>query len=69
MRTVPTDRCQSEHSHESIVTSVRTSLNKNNPDNIVDPVFALLGNAAAAAGAGDVTVSPAPVLAIYGTTV
>ncbi|PIL22398.1 hypothetical protein GSI_15086 [Ganoderma sinense ZZ0214-1] len=44
-----------EHSHEPILTEVRTSLNLNNPDKIVDPVFALLGNAAAAAGAGDIT--------------
>ena len=51
-----TDFCP-EHSHEPILTSVRTSLNLNNPDGIVDPVFALLGNAAAAAGAGKITVS------------
>ena len=31
-------------------------LNLNNPQNIEDPVFALLGDAAAAAGAGSVTV-------------
>ena len=49
-----------EHSHEPILTKVRTSLNLNNPDKIVDPVFALLGNAAAAAGAGDITVSQSP---------
>ena len=46
----------SEHSHEKFLTSVATSLNKNNPDEIVDPVFALLGNAAAAQGAGKITV-------------
>jgi hypothetical protein len=39
-----------EHSHERILTSVRASLNTNNPDQIVDPVFGLLGNAAAAGG-------------------
>jgi len=39
-----------EHSHEQFLTSVRASLNKNNPDQIVDPVFGLLGNAAAAGG-------------------
>ncbi|KAJ3537028.1 hypothetical protein NM688_g6749 [Phlebia brevispora] len=44
-----------EHSHEPILTSVRASLNLNNPDGIVDPVFALLGDAAAAAGAGKIT--------------
>jgi hypothetical protein len=32
------------------LASVRTSLNLNNPDQIQDPVFGLLGNAAAAAG-------------------
>ncbi|KAF7796264.1 hypothetical protein EIP86_007438 [Pleurotus ostreatoroseus] len=45
-----------EHSHEPILTSVRASLNVNNPNGIVDPVFGLLGNAAAAAGAGKITV-------------
>jgi len=44
-----------EHSHEPILTAVGTSLNFNNPDGIVDPVFALLGNAAAAAGLGKIT--------------
>ncbi|KAJ3573210.1 hypothetical protein NP233_g2574 [Leucocoprinus birnbaumii] len=44
-----------EHSHEKFLTSVRTSLNLNNPDGIQDPVFGLLGNAAAAAGAGKIT--------------
>ncbi|EJD06958.1 uncharacterized protein FOMMEDRAFT_77343 [Fomitiporia mediterranea MF3/22] len=44
-----------EHSHEKFLTSVRTSLNKNNPDQIVDPVFALLGNAAATQGLGKIT--------------
>ncbi|KXN88228.1 hypothetical protein AN958_07687 [Leucoagaricus sp. SymC.cos] len=43
-----------EHSHEKFLTTVRTSLNLNNPDQIKDPVFALLGNAAAAQGAGNV---------------
>jgi hypothetical protein len=43
-----------EHSHEQFLTSVRTSLNLNNPDKIQDPVFALLGNAAAAAGKGNI---------------
>ncbi|KDQ25824.1 hypothetical protein PLEOSDRAFT_1066864 [Pleurotus ostreatus PC15] len=41
-----------EHSHEPFLVSVRSSLNLNNPDGIVDPVFGLLGNAAAANGAG-----------------
>jgi len=34
-----------EHSHEQFLTTVRVSLNLNNPAGIVDPVFGLLGNA------------------------
>ncbi|CAJ2512401.1 Uu.00g054160.m01.CDS01 [Anthostomella pinea] len=44
-----------EHSHEKFLTGVGTALNLNNVDQVSDPVFALLGNAAAAAGAGKVT--------------
>ncbi|KAI0030431.1 hypothetical protein K488DRAFT_54281 [Vararia minispora EC-137] len=44
-----------EHSHEQFLTTVRTSLNVNNPDQIQDPVFGLLGNAAASAGQGKIT--------------
>ncbi|KAL7005262.1 hypothetical protein EMMF5_005235 [Cystobasidiomycetes sp. EMM_F5] len=44
-----------EHSHESVLRAVRTSLQANNPAGIVDPVFALLGDAAAANGGGGVT--------------
>lgn len=44
-----------EHSHNFVLDLVRTSLNLNNPKGIQDPVFGLLGNAAAAAGAGTVT--------------
>ncbi|PVH73907.1 hypothetical protein DL98DRAFT_519621 [Cadophora sp. DSE1049] len=44
-----------EQSHAKFLTSVRASLNLDNPDGIVDPVFGLLGNAAAAAGAGQIT--------------
>ncbi|KAJ9144996.1 Ribosomal protein s17 [Pleurostoma richardsiae] len=44
-----------EHSHNAFLDLVRTSLNTNNPKGIQDPVFGLLGNAAAAAGAGQVT--------------
>ncbi|WVQ71363.1 hypothetical protein IAR50_000891 [Cryptococcus sp. DSM 104548] len=44
-----------EHSHEQFLTTVRASLATDNPQNIQDPVFGLLGNAAAAAGQGDVT--------------
>lgn len=39
-----------EHSHNEFIASVRASLDTNNPDGIVDPVFGLLGNAAAAGG-------------------
>ena len=34
-----------EHSHNTFLASVRASLATNNPDNIEDPVFGLLGNA------------------------
>lgn len=44
-----------EHSHEQFITTVRTFLDMNNPAQIVDPVFGLLGNAAAAAGQGSIT--------------
>lgn len=44
-----------EHSHNTFLDSVRTSLAADNPDNIQDPVFGLLGNAAAAAGQGSIT--------------
>ncbi|KAI1608046.1 hypothetical protein EDD36DRAFT_389389 [Exophiala viscosa] len=44
-----------EHSHNKFLDLVRTSLDTNNPLKIADPVFGLLGNAAAAGGAGDVT--------------
>ncbi|KAG8978019.1 hypothetical protein FRB90_008591, partial [Tulasnella sp. 427] len=44
-----------EHSHEKYLTSVRASLSKNNPDGIVDPVFGLLGNAAASQGLGKIS--------------
>ncbi|KAI0200009.1 hypothetical protein F4808DRAFT_173655 [Astrocystis sublimbata] len=41
-----------EHSHEKFLTGVGEALNLNNVEKIDDPVFALLGNAAAADGAG-----------------
>jgi hypothetical protein len=44
-----------EHSHNQFLATVRTSLALNNPDNIQDPVFGLLGNAAAAAGQGTIS--------------
>ncbi|KZT67788.1 hypothetical protein DAEQUDRAFT_766940 [Daedalea quercina L-15889] len=44
-----------EHSHNIVLASVRPMLALNNSQNIEDPVFALLGDAAAAAGAGSVT--------------
>ena len=44
-----------EHSHNKFLDLVRTSLNVNNVQGIPDPVFGLLGNGAAAAGAGQVT--------------
>nr|GAT55037.1 predicted protein [Mycena chlorophos] len=48
-------RCAAEHSHQEILTSVNTSLRKNNPDKIVSSVFGLLAAAAAASGAGSIT--------------
>ncbi|QRW27008.1 hypothetical protein RhiXN_01603 [Rhizoctonia solani] len=44
-----------EHSHERILRAANVALKLNNPDNIQDAVFGLLGNAAAAAGAGKIT--------------
>ncbi|PCH38024.1 hypothetical protein WOLCODRAFT_135997 [Wolfiporia cocos MD-104 SS10] len=44
-----------EHSHNIVLASVRPMLDLNNPNNIEDPVFGLLGDAAAAAGAGSIT--------------
>ncbi|KAK8051955.1 hypothetical protein PG993_003340 [Apiospora rasikravindrae] len=43
-----------EHSHDNILNVVATSLKLDNPDDIQDPVFSLLGNKAAAEGAGNV---------------
>jgi hypothetical protein len=44
-----------EKSHQKFLDGVKTSLDLNNPNNIKDPVFGLLGNAAAADGAGSIT--------------
>lgn len=44
-----------EHSHNQFLATVRTSLATNNPNSISDPVFGLLGNAAAAAGQGTIS--------------
>ncbi|OAP60553.1 hypothetical protein AYL99_05555 [Fonsecaea erecta] len=44
-----------EHSHEKFLTTVNQFLKMDNPDNIVDAVFGLLGNAAAAAGQGSIS--------------
>ncbi|KAJ4249876.1 hypothetical protein NW762_012221 [Fusarium torreyae] len=44
-----------EHSHDIVLNITREFLNLNNPKKIQDPVFGLLGDAAAAAGAGSVT--------------
>lgn len=43
-----------EHSHEAIIRATTAALQLNNPLNIVDSVFGLLGNAAAAEGAPEV---------------
>ena len=44
-----------EHSHNRFIAGVNVNLNINNPAGIQDAVFGLLGNAAAAAGAGTIT--------------
>ncbi|KAG9230139.1 hypothetical protein BJ875DRAFT_166234 [Amylocarpus encephaloides] len=44
-----------EQSHNKFLTGVRAALDLDNPAGIVDPVFGLLGNAAAAEGAGTIT--------------
>lgn len=44
-----------EHSHEAILRATNAALKLNNPLNIQDAVFSLLGNAAAQQGAGQVT--------------
>ncbi|KAF7866703.1 hypothetical protein EAF04_005545 [Stromatinia cepivora] len=44
-----------EHSHNRFLDGVRVNLNINNPKKIQDPVFGLLGNAAAITGAGSIT--------------
>ncbi|KAJ4347219.1 uncharacterized protein N0V89_011158 [Didymosphaeria variabile] len=43
-----------EHAHRNVNLEVSKSLNLDNPDNIQDPIFGLLGAAAAAAGAGSI---------------
>lgn len=44
-----------EHSHNRFLDGVRVNLDINNPAGIADPVFGLLGDAAAASGAGTIT--------------
>ncbi|EKD14932.1 hypothetical protein MBM_06693 [Drepanopeziza brunnea f. sp. 'multigermtubi' MB_m1] len=56
--TAPTNMAREvpqEHSHEKFVTCLRTSLKLDNPEKIQDPILGLLGNVAAAAGAGAIT--------------
>lgn len=43
-----------EHSHRNVILAVNTLLQQNNPDNIQDAVFGLLGAAAAKNGAGSI---------------
>ncbi|KAF2730869.1 hypothetical protein EJ04DRAFT_514939 [Polyplosphaeria fusca] len=43
-----------EQSHKNILDQVKTALDLNNPDEIVDPVFGLLGAAAGIEGAGKI---------------
>ncbi|CAN9471417.1 unnamed protein product [Alternaria alternata] len=44
-----------EHAHRNVNLAVNDLLQQNNPDNIQDSVFALLGAKAASEGAGDIT--------------
>ncbi|KAL8904616.1 MAG: hypothetical protein Q9171_006991 [Xanthocarpia ochracea] len=55
LRKIHSREVPQEHSHNTFLASVRASLALDNPDNIQDPVFGLLGNAAAAAGQGSIT--------------
>ncbi|KAK2020917.1 hypothetical protein LX32DRAFT_285673 [Colletotrichum zoysiae] len=55
LRRVAKREVPQEHSHELFVVTTREFLAKNNPLQISDPVFGLLGDAAAAKGAGQVT--------------
>ncbi|KAK2043691.1 hypothetical protein LZ31DRAFT_467857 [Colletotrichum somersetense] len=55
LRRVAKREVPQEHSHELFVVTTREFLAKNNPQQISDPVFGLLGDAAAAKGAGQVT--------------
>lgn len=43
-----------EHSHRNVILAVNTLIAQNNPDNIQDAVFGLLGAAAAQNGAGNI---------------
>lgn len=43
-----------EHAHENIIQAVNTQLQLNNPDNIQNPIFGLLGAAAGIEGAGNI---------------
>ncbi|KAL8759844.1 MAG: hypothetical protein Q9199_000491 [Rusavskia elegans] len=55
LRTLHNREVPQEDSHYTSLANVRTSLALDNPDNIQDPVFSLLGNGAAAAGQGSIT--------------
>jgi len=44
-----------EHAHQNVILEVSKSLNLDNPANISDPVFGLLGAAAAKNGAGSIS--------------
>ena len=43
-----------EHSHRNVINAVNTLLFQDNPDDIQDAIFGLLGAAAAAEGAGSI---------------
>jgi N-acetylglucosamine kinase-like BadF-type ATPase len=50
-----------EHSHRNILNVVNTFLFQDNPDDIQDSVFGLLGAAAAAEGAGNIADAGKPI--------
>lgn len=54
-----------EHSHNQFIATVNTNLKTNNPGNIVDAIFGLLGNAAASQGQGDITDTGMTAALIY----
>ncbi|KAM0369280.1 hypothetical protein ACHAPY_010987 [Fusarium culmorum] len=55
IKTIRKRQVPQEHSHDFVLTITKEFLDLDNPKEIADPVFGLLGDAAAAEGAGQVT--------------